>query len=77
MVAAAKPRQAASRGRWVFAGCGCLRVLREPEVRGRASDGATAAADVVFEREAPIAFADDSWSTKEDEESTIYVKVAV
>ena len=27
-------------------------------------------------REAPIAFADDSWSTKEDEESTIYVKLA-
>jgi hypothetical protein len=30
---------------------GCLRDLREPEVRGRASDGATAATDVVFERE--------------------------
>ena len=27
--------------------------------------------------EAPIAFADNSWSTKEDEESTIYVKLAV
>ena len=27
--------------------------------------------------EASIAFADDSWSTKEDEESTIYVKLAV
>ena len=26
--------------------------------------------------EASIAFADDSWSTKEDEESTIYVKLA-
>ena len=30
---------------------GCLRDLREPEVRGRASDGATAATDMVFERE--------------------------
>ena len=30
---------------------GRLRDLREPEVPGRASDGATAAADVVFERE--------------------------
>ena len=27
---------------------GCLRDLREPEVRGRASDGATAATDVVL-----------------------------
>ena len=30
---------------------GRLRDLREPEVPGRASDGATAATDVVFERE--------------------------
>ena len=30
---------------------GRLRDLREPEVRGRASDNATAATDVVFERE--------------------------
>ena len=28
-------------------------------------------------REASIAFADDSWPTKEDEESTIYIKLAV
>ena len=30
---------------------GRLRDLREPEVRGRASDGATTATDMVFERE--------------------------
>ena len=30
---------------------GCLQDLGEPEVRGRASDGATAATDVVLERE--------------------------
>ena len=30
---------------------GCLGDLREPEVPGRASDGATTAADVVLERE--------------------------
>ena len=30
--------------------CGCLRDLREPEVPGRASDGATTATDVVLER---------------------------
>ena len=28
--------------------CGCLRDLREPEVRGRASDGATTATDMVY-----------------------------
>ena len=31
--------------------CGCLRDLGEPEVRDCASDAATAATDVVFERE--------------------------
>ena len=32
---------------------------------------------VTARTEESIAFADDSWSTKEDEESTIYVKLAV
>ena len=36
---------------WAVGVYGCLRDLREPEVRGRASGSATAATDVVFERE--------------------------
>ena len=36
---------------WAVGVYGCLRDLREPEVRGRASDGATTATDMVFERE--------------------------
>ena len=36
---------------WAVGVYGCLWDLREPEVRGRASDGATTATDMVFERE--------------------------
>ena len=47
------PTAVASRGWLVFTGASGpeVRDLREPEVRGRASDGATAATDMVFERE--------------------------